>query len=361
MGNKILERYILKRFLKAFLLTLIGLLFIYIITNLFEHLGYFIDRNAQTFDIIGYYLLFSPKVLVRLMPLGVLLGMYFSLGLLARHNEVLAIRGLGVSPLNIYKPIFTYGFFISIVVLAFNLSLIPGTDHLLKEFKRKRIDKVKGTQKAYGRNINYITEAGWIVKIKKLSGEKISDVDLFFYREGRIVSRIYAKRGEWKDSFWLLEEVYKRTFTDKGTLTTYDYKMRERSEVLQIPPQELAKSIYDPLNLSFLNLLRYARRLEFSGQISFRERVELYGRITYPLMGFIILFFGCPLALEVKRRGLIFGLGLGILASFTFWGIIQLFKELGIKGTMPPFLSVIIPNILFLSLGLYLLLKSEPL
>jgi len=360
MGNNLLERYILRRFLKAFILTLLGFLFIYIITNLFEHIGYFIDRKAQTIDIIGYYLLFSPEIVVRLMPLGILLGVYFSLGLLTRHNEVLALRGLGISPLKIYKPIFIYGFLFSTVVLAFNLSLVPNTRHLLKEYEKRRIDKVKGIQKVYGRNINYITEEGWIVKIKTLRGEKINNVDLFYYRKGRIFSRIYAEKGEWKDSVWMLEEVHTRTFTDMGGLT-YDYNPKEKSIILKVPPDKLARSAYDPINLSFMNLFRYIRRLEMSGLLSLRERVELYGRITYPLMGFIILFFGCPLALEVKRRGLIFGFGLGILVSFTFWGIIQLFKVLGIKGALPPFISVIIPDVLFLSLGLYLLLRSEPL
>ncbi|MCK4226095.1 LptF/LptG family permease [candidate division WOR-3 bacterium] len=360
MGNRIIDRYILKKFLKAFLMALVAFLFIYIITNLFEHIGYFIDRKAETFDIVVYYLLFSPKIIVRLMPLGVLLGVYFSLGISAKYNEILAIRGLGISPFKIYRPIFIYGFVITFVVLAFNLSLVPKAEHLLKEYKRNRIDKAKGVQRAYGRNIHYITEDGWIVKIKRLRGDKISDVDLFLYSEGEMLSRIYAKRGEWKDSLWLLEDIHRRSFTDKGDLT-YDYKKSEKSKILRVPPKELARSTYDPMNLSFIDLLHYVRRLDLRGQISHRERVELYGRITYPLMGFIILFFGCPLALEVKRRGLIFGFGLGVLVCFTFWGVIQLFKELGIKGALPPCLAVMIPNFLFLSLGLYLLLKSEPL
>ena len=360
MGNRILERYILKRFLKAFFLSLLAFLFIYIITNLFEHLGYFIDRKAETIDIIGYYLLFSPEIIVRLMPLGILLGVYFSLGILTRNNEVLAIRGLGISPLEIFKPIFLYGFLISVIVLSFNLSMVPKTGHLMKEFKRERIDKVKGTRKAYGRNINYITEEGWIIKIKTLRGEKIGDIDLFLYNKGRLDSRIYASSGEWMDSSWILEDVHKRIFSENGKLK-YKYIEKEKSDILYVSPAELTKSTYDPLNLSFKELSNYIKRLELSGQLSQRERVELYIRISYPIIGFIILFFGCPLALEVKRRGLIFGFGLGILASFTFWGIIQLFKELGIKGALPPSLSIIIPDLLFLTFGFYLLFKSKPL
>ncbi|MEA1912281.1 MAG: LptF/LptG family permease [candidate division WOR-3 bacterium] len=359
MGNKILERYILKKFLKSLFISLLGFLFIYIITNLFERIGYFIDRDAKFFDVIGYYLLFSPMIIVRLMPLAVLLGVYFSLGLVTKHNEVLAIRGLGVSPFMIYKPIFIYGFIISFLVFSLNLSFVPRTKHLLEEYKKVRIDKIKGLQENYAQNINYITPEGWIVKIKKLKGDRIFDANFFHYKQGKMVSRIYAKSGKWKDSLWILEDVHDRRFSESGEVV-YKSRKNEKSKILKASPDELGKANRNPMNLAFTNLLQYVRRLEMSGQFSRRERVELLERISYPFMSFIILFFGCPLALEVKRRGLIFGFGLGLLASFTFWGIIQLFKELGVKGASPPSLSVFGPDIIFLSLGLYLLIKKKP-
>ena len=107
-------------------------------------------------------------------------------------------------------------------------------------------------------------------------------------------------------------------------------------EDFKTSPDELARSKYDPVNFSLSDLLSYIRRLDRSGQKSNSERIELLERISYPFVSAIILLFGCPLALEVKRRGLLFGFGLGILASFTFWGIIQLFKELGIKEIFLP-------------------------
>jgi lipopolysaccharide export LptBFGC system permease protein LptF len=113
------------------------------------------------------------------------------------------------------------------------------------------------------------------------------------------------------------------------------------------------------MNLSFLDLVRYIKKLDRSGQKSNHERIELLERISYPFVGSIILLFGCPLALEVKRRGLLFGFGLGTLSAFTFWGIIQLFKELGIKGSLPPSLSILIPDVIFLSIGLYFMLTKE--
>lgn len=357
MKNRILDKYIIRKFILALALSLAGFIFIYIITNLFENIGYFVDRKASLITILKYYLLFSPKIIVLLMPLATLMGLYFSLGLITKHNEVLALRGLGVPPLRIYKPIFLYGFLVSLVVLVFNLSLIPRSKERLKEFKREKIDKVEDFTRSYARNINYITDEGKIVGIDRLNDNIINDVYILEYRDGKLASRVDAGRGEWKDSVWVFYSVYIRSFVDDMVfLESEDEKIIKD---FRASPEELTKSKRNPMNLSLLDLLRYIKKLDRSGQKSNTERIELLERISYPFVSAIILLFGCPLALEVKRRGLLFGFGLGTLSAFTFWGIIQLFKELGIKGNLPPSLSILIPDILFLMIGLYLMLKKE--
>jgi lipopolysaccharide export system permease protein len=357
LGNRILDTYIVKKFFFSLIFSLVGFIFIYIITNLFENIGYFVDRKASLLMILKYYLLFSPKIIVLLMPLATLMGIYFSLGLITKHNEVLALRGLGIPPLRIYRPIFLYGFLISIIVLFFNLSLIPRSKELLKDFKRKEIDKIEDFEKNYARNINHITDEGKIVGISRLNGNTIHDIYILEYKDEKLVSRIDAGKGEWKDSVWIISSVYVRNFVDDKIFL--EHINEEINKDLKMSPDELAKSKHNPLNLPFTDLFRYIRKMDRSGQKSTTERIELLERISYPFVSAIILFFGCPLALEVKRRGLLFGFGLGTLSAFTFWGIIQLFKELGIKGNLPPSLSILIPDILFLAIGLYFMFKKE--
>ena len=357
MKNKILDTYIIKKFLLALILSLAGFIFIYIITNLFENIGYFVDRKATLLNVLKYYLLFSPKIIVLLMPLATLMGIYFSLGLITKHNEVLALRGLGIPPFRIYRPLFLYGILVSIIVLSFNLSLIPRSKELLKEFKRREIDKIEDLRKNYARNINYITEKGKIVGINRLSDNTIHEIQILEYRDGKLTSRVDAAKGEWKDTTWTLSHVYIRNFVDE--LVTLEYKEKDIIKDFKMSPDELAKSKYDPMNLSLSDLLRYIKKLDRSGQKSNSERIELLERISYPFVSAIILLFGCPLALEVKRRGLLFGFGLGTLSAFTFWGIIQLFKELGIKGNLTPSLSILIPDVLFLTIGIYFMFKKE--
>lgn len=356
-GNRILDIYIIKKFFLALFFSLSGFLFIYIITNLFENIGYFVDKKASLFIIFRYYLLFSPKIVILLMPLATLMGIYFSLGLATKNNEVLALRGLGVHPFRIYRPIFFYGFLVSLIVLAFNLSFVPRSKELLKEFKREKIDKTKDYTRSYARNINYITEEGKIVSISRLSENEIYDVYILEYRNGKLVSRVDAKKAEWKDSVWTFYKVYIRSFVEGRVFL--ESEDEEIIEDFKTSPDELTKIKYNPMNLSFLDLVHYIKKLDRSGQKSTTERVELLERISYPFVSAIILFFGCPLALEVKRRGLLFGFGLGTLSAFTFWGIIQLFKELGIKGNLPPSLSILIPDLLFLAIGIYLMIKKE--
>jgi len=357
MKNRILDNYIIKKFILVLMLSLVGFVFIYIITNLFENIGYFVDRKASVFTVFQYYLLFTPKIIVLLMPLATLMGIYFSLGLITKHNEVLAIRGLGISPFRIYKPIFLYGFSVSVLVLAFNLSLVPRSKELLREFKRKKIDKLEAFATSYARDINYLTEEGKIVGISRLKGNFIYDVFILDYENGKLVARIDAGKGEWKDSVWVFSGVYIRKFD--GDIIKLESEDEKTIESFKASPDELARSKHDPVNLSLSDLLNYIGKLDRSGQKSNVERIELFERISYPFVSTIILLFGCPLAMEVKRRGLLFGFGLGILSSFTFWGIIQLFKELGIKGVLPPLISILIPDILFLFLGLYFMLKKE--
>jgi len=316
-----------------------------------------VDKKASIFTVFRYYLLFSPKIVILIMPLCTLMGIYFSLGLSTKHNEVLALRGLGVPPFRIYQPIFFYGLLVSLFVLAFNLSFIPRSKELLKEFKREKIDKIEDFKKSYARNINYITDEGKLVSIARLDGNEIHDVYILDYENGKLAYRIDAEKAEWKDSSWTFYKVYLRNFVDDRIFL--EYQDEKLIEDFKTRPDELAKTKYDPMNLSFLDLLRYIKRLDRSGQKSTTERVELLERISYPFVSAIILFFGCPLALEVKRRGLLFGFGLGTLSAFTFWGIIQLFKELGIKGNLPPSLAILIPDILFLGIGIYLMFRKE--
>jgi lipopolysaccharide export system permease protein len=357
MKNRILDTYIIKKFILALILSLAGFVFIYIITNLFENIGYFVDRKATLFNVLKYYLLFSPKIIILLMPLATLMGIYFSLGLITKHNEVLALRGLGVPPFRIYRPIFLYGVLVSIIVLSFNLSLIPRSKELLKEFKRREIDKIEDFQKSYARNINYITDGGKIVGIGRLNDNMIYEIQILEYKDGKLTSRVDAGKAEWKDSVWILSDVYIRNFVDD--LVMLEFKEEEIIKDFKTSPGELTKSKYDPVNLPFTDLLRYIKKLDRSGQKSNSERIEVLERISYPFISAIILLFGCPLALEVKRRGLLFGFGLGTLSAFTFWGIIQLFKELGIKGNLTPSLSILIPDVLFLTIGIYFMSKKE--
>lgn len=355
--NSILDTYIIKKFLLALSLSLGGFLFIYIITNLIENIGYFVDKKASLFIILRYYLLFSPKIIVLLMPLATLMGIYFSLGLITKHNEVLALRGLGFPPFKIYQPIFFYGFLVSLIVLTFNLSLVPRSKELLKDFKREKIDKIEDFRKSYARNINYITEEGKIVSITRLDGDHIYDICILEYKDGKMAFRADAERADWKGSYWKFYKVHLRDFVKDRMFV--EYKEEKIFKDFKVTPDELSKTKHEPLNLAFLDLVRYIRKLDRRGQKSTTERVELLERISYPFVSAIILLIGCPLALEVKRRGMLFGFGLGTLSAFTFWGIIQLFKELGIKGNLPPSLAILIPNIIFLAIGIYLMQRKE--
>ena len=61
----------------------------------------------------------------------------------------------------------------------------------------------------------------------------------------------------------------------------------------------------------------------------------------------IIVLLGLPLSVRMRRGGVMFGLGLGLLVSFLYWGAIQLSRAYGTSHVISPALAAWLPNIVF--------------
>jgi len=357
MGNKIFERYILKDFFKTLILSLSGIVFIYLITDFFERIGYYIDRKVSSIKLIVYYIYHIPYVLSLTIPLGFLLGVYFSLGRMTKNNEILAMRGIGVSSWGIYKPVFLYTFLLSLTMMAFNSTVLPYSLKERNEWWREEILKIKSGRMVYQRNVHILTGSGWYLYAKNLSNNRMKDIDLVYLKNGKIDKRIYAKWAVYNDSVWILNNVFLRDFS-----TGKEHFLKKRAmpfKELKEKPQEIARMRGKPQFMGNLQLIRYINRLVRSGNKTGREKLELYLRFSYPMICFILVLYGCPLALEVKRRGLAFGLGWGLFLSFFFWGIVQFFRVIGQKEIIFPHLAAIIPDAIFLFVGLYFMLSRR--
>ncbi|MBW2561465.1 MAG: LptF/LptG family permease, partial [Deltaproteobacteria bacterium] len=93
----ILDRYILKEFIKMFALILVSLAGLYLIVDFFERIRMFLSNHASLGQMASYFLLTLPMILSQMIPIGVLLSALLSFGILSKNCEITAMKANGLS------------------------------------------------------------------------------------------------------------------------------------------------------------------------------------------------------------------------------------------------------------------------
>lgn len=358
---KVLDRYLLYEFLKAIFFVLIAFIFIFVIVDLFDDLSKFIEKRVAILDILIFYFYQVPSIAVLVFPVGVLLSLFFSLGMMAKHFEILALKANGISLYRIFATYMVAGFIMSLGVIVINELVVPIANERMKTHKRTKINKLPPIDYQMQNNLKYIGENGCTYSIKTYDGKKqiIKGVTVLkFDEDHRIESRIDATRAVWKDSEWQFEDGYIRYFPDSLDQRVERFSTRSFPHMKE-KPDDFSRRVKSIDEMNYAELRRYLQRLRRTGEDPSQALVELYTKISFPFVSLIIILLGAPLSADSRRSGLAIGFGLSLLISFVYWGVLQISKAYGIKGNVPPLLSAWIPNIVFTVIGGFLMMRIK--
>ena len=111
--------------------------------------------------------------------------------------------------------------------------------------------------------------------------------------------------------------------------------------------------------MGYFELAEYVKLKKRSGQVVAKEATDLHLKIAFPLVSFIIVLFGAPLAANPKRSGLAIGFAVSLFISFVYYTLIRMSQSLGYSERLPPLLAAWAANILFAIIGTILLMKSK--
>ena len=122
---KILDKYILKSYLKKFF----SFFFLIMLVFIFQTIWMFIDDLAGKeidFEIIFKFLIFyCPKLIPLVLPLTVLLASIMTFGDLAENYEFAAIKSSGISLFRSMKSLIIFNIFLCVVVYFVSNNIIP--------------------------------------------------------------------------------------------------------------------------------------------------------------------------------------------------------------------------------------------
>ena len=116
----LLHRYVLRRFISCYILSAAGLIGIFLIIDFFERVDEFIRRDMPYSDLIFYFVCKVPSIASYMAPQAVLLATVITLAVLARDNEIIAMKAGGIGVVGITLPILGASLVIAFLVLANN-------------------------------------------------------------------------------------------------------------------------------------------------------------------------------------------------------------------------------------------------
>jgi lipopolysaccharide export system permease protein len=192
------------------------------------------------------------------------------------------------------------------------------------------------------------------------------------FDQNRMIEKLTADRVEW-DSVkmkWTLrsweikkiEAVFARVAHDslgnKTHPTTIDSIRRGESldTALVIRPKEFESDYRKYESLTMNELDTYIKTLRARGSTGIESyEVEKFTRYTSPFTIYILVFMGVIVASRKSRGGTGPQIAMGFMLSFIFILFFTLFRTFAENGSLPPAISVWVPNIIFgiISLMMY--------
>ncbi len=350
---KILDWYILKRFLTTFLFTLLILIPIAVAIDISEKIDKFLRHDdLGLYQIINeYYKNFIIYYANTFMPLALFIAVILFTSRLANNTEIIAINSSQISFTRFLYPYFVGATLVTIVALLMNHYVVPSSSKVRKKFEQTYIKPQKYSDKLvrdFSLQLNdstYIFIQSFDLKIK--TGYNFSTET---YNGLKLKYKLTADNLNWneKDSTfkllnWKERKIYKNydsIFSGNKLDTVFAFTPKDliyRSALAQeMPSGELAAFINLSKKRGIKNLNVYL--------------VELYKRTSLPIASYVLTLIAVALAYRKRRGGTGVNLAIGISVMFIYVFFLKVAEVLGSVAGANPLLNVWMPNIIF---GIY--------
>ena len=334
----------------------LSFLVLFYVIDVVENVDKFIDQGTYVWDVVLYYLNYTPYILVLVSPIAVLLAANFSCGNMSKNREVVAIRSGGISSSRVAIPLLAFGLIWSILVMLFGELIVPKTNANLERIKHEKIDRKSSKRNIVARDILYQVDESRVFSINVLDTKRGICRDVMvvtFTNENQIENISRAKTMVYLENRWELRDGFSYVFQDDSSRSFEQFIQKDIS--LKATPIELAQERTDPDEMGFFQLQKFIEKIEKAGGEPLKEKTDLIMKISYPFINFIIILFGVPLVLRFRRGGLVLGFAQSVTIAFIYFGAIRTGQVLGYNGNVTPLLGATMGNILFGSIGAILL------
>jgi lipopolysaccharide export system permease protein len=355
----ILDRYLTQGFLRIFAVTLLWNTSLFVIIEFFEIVGSLIATDFSIWTIVRYFFYRAPIAISRVIAFATLFSTLFSLGMLARTQEVIAMRSSGISVQRIALPILILSLVICLGTFFWNESLVPIFTRQAQLIKRNEIKK-KQQKSLYGTADIWMRGDGSFVNVddfdattNALKGVTVFQLDRDFSLRGMLE----IPAAKWNGLGWQAETATEWTILKDG-------KVASQKTTAAVPisdsPEDLKLLALGAEEFTFFDLQKMIADMRNKGMDATRYEVDLQSKLALPLISLLVVLIAIPFALKKQMSGsMALSFGIAGLIAFGYWVLAAFCLSLGKSAALPPWVSAWVPNAVFLMIGLFFFTAEE--
>ena len=327
-----------------------------VVFDLTEKIDNFFENQVPMKEIIfDYYLNFITYFMIMFSLLCICISVIVFTSKLAGNSEIIAMMASGISYHRLMVP---YAISATILfVLSFVLTgyIIPPASEKMLNFQDKYIQRFS---RENARNIQMEVSPGTILYIETFQKRTNTGyrASLENFDDKKLTMRITADRITYDSAYnWHFSKYVRRDFD--GMYETLS-SGNQLDTILPIVPKELFYTAENAQMMTNPELKKYIthQRERGTGNVQAFE-TEWWKRWASPIGAFIMTFLGVTLSSKKVRGGMGKNLGIGITLSALYILFSTVSTTFSVSGVMSPFMSVWLPNFIFLAIGIVLYIR----
>ncbi len=352
---KIVDRYILFKFLGNFVVALLLILSIAVVFDVSEKLGDFRTGATMYEIVVHYYVNFIAFYGNMFSAMIVFISTIWFTSRLTANTEVVAILTSGVSFRRMLWPFFLGATVVVTVSLFLNHFIIPKTNVNRIKFEHTYVGN--GYQETYSKNIHRQISPGHYTYFETYNQDRQSGYHFTYevIEDNRLASKLASDfiRFDTLKNNWILDNWTLRIIDLNGTETLT--KGRRMDTTFNFSPKEIVPRLYTTSMMNTPRLLEFidAERIRGSENIN-AYLVELHRRTSWPMSTYVLILIAVALCTKKNRGGLGLNMAVGLLLCAIYVFMMQVSTTFAAKDSLSPLLAVWLPNFIFLAIGIYL-------
>lgn len=353
-----LDRYLVKETLIYLLLILAGLALLFLGIDFLTN---FWRAPESTSKILQLYFYRLPAAVQLFVPVACLMATLLVLTTMSRQNEVLALYSSGASTLRILST------FVALIACVSTFCFVL-LDSVVPVFNRKHILLAQGKDPSsaealasFNRQDFWYRSGRMIYKVGSYIPEQAQLKDLQVYvltPSFYLLERITAESAQYDGKDWVLLNGAVVTYPPDSQYPISMPFTRKRNVISEKPKDFQVHRAADE-TMRLRDLRQHIERHRDYGLDVTQQQVSYHERVALVFTPLILVLLAFPFALNpLKNHSSARSVGFCFLLVFVYLLAARLSISVGRGGHIPPLVAGWAPNLLFLSLASFRLMRG---